>query len=91
MGGKNPQGVEIYANNLYLTRDGILSDDNFFKNGDRIVQAELMNGKDCVVVISEYKHNIYVEVEPQSDHDLHEVQIKEEEQCIESVKKKRML
>ncbi len=53
--------------------DGILSDDDFFMNGDWVVQAEMMDGKDCIVVISEYQHNIYIEVEPQSDHDLHEV------------------
>lgn len=51
----------------------VLTDDNFFMNGDWIVQADLMDGKECVVVVAEYQHNIYVEVEPRSDHELHEV------------------
>ena len=55
--------------------DGVLCDDNFYKGDDWIVQAEMMNGKDCVVVISEYRHDIYIEVEPRGDHDLHEVEV----------------
>ena len=55
--------------------DGVLSDDDFYKDGDWIVQAELMDGKDCVVVISEYRHDIYIEVEPQGTHDLHEIEV----------------
>jgi len=55
--------------------DGVLSDDNYFMNGDWVVQADMMDGKDCIVVISEYQHNIYVEVEPQVDHDLIEVAV----------------
>ena len=37
------------------------------------MHAYQKDGKDCVVVISEYRHNIYIETEPRSDHDLHEV------------------
>ena len=53
--------------------DGVLTCDNLFMNGDWIMQADLLDGKECIAVISEYKHNIYLEVEPQTDHDLHEI------------------
>ena len=53
--------------------DGVLSCDNLYMNGDWIVQADMMDGKECIVVISEYKHNIYVEVEPTTDHDIQEI------------------
>ena len=55
--------------------DGQLCDDNYFMNGDWVVQAELMDGKDCIVVLSEYQHNIYLEVEPPVDHDIVEITV----------------
>ena len=35
----------------------------------------MMDGKDCVVVISEYQHNIYLEVEPKVDHDICDIEV----------------
>ncbi len=65
--------IRYSGDSAQLYCDGVLTDDNFFMNGDWIVQADLMDGKDCVVVVAEYQHNIYVEVEPRADHELHEV------------------
>jgi len=38
--------------------NGQLCDDNFFTGKDWIVQADYMDGKDCIVVISEYLHRL---------------------------------
>ena len=65
--------IRYSGDSAQLYCDGVLSEDNFFMNADWIVPADMMDGKDCVVVVSEYKHNIYLEVEPRTDHDLHEV------------------
>ena len=65
--------IHYSGDSAQLYCDGVLAEDNFFMNADWIVPADMMDGKDCVVVVSEYKHNIYLEVEPRTDHDLHEV------------------
>lgn len=72
-GGNGYVHIRYSGDSAQLYCDGVLSDDNLFMNGDWIVQADMMDGKDCVIVISEYKHNIYLEVEPQTDHDIHEI------------------
>ena len=72
-GSKGYVHIRYSGDSAQLYCDGVLTDDNFFMNGDWIVRADLMDGKDCVVVVAEYRHNIYVELEPRADHTLHEV------------------
>lgn len=67
--------IRYSGDSAQLYCDGVLSDDNYFMNGDWIVQADMMDCKDCIVVISEYQHNVYLEAKPQADHELHEIVI----------------
>ena len=55
--------------------NGELFDDNYYTGGDWVVQAEALDGRECVIVISEYLHNLYVEVEPKTTCDIHEIVI----------------
>lgn len=72
-GGNGYVHIRYSGDSAQLYCDGVLSDDNLFMNGDWIVQADMMDGKDCVIVVAEYKHNIYLEVEPRADHEIHEI------------------
>ncbi|MDO4617929.1 MAG: beta-galactosidase [Clostridia bacterium] len=59
-----------------LYYDGIMCDDNFYNGMEWIVPAKYLYGKKVVLAISEYTHDIYVDIEPKTNLSLDEVYVK---------------
>ncbi len=60
-----------------LYYDGKLCDDNFYNGMEWVVPAKHFYDKKVILVISEYTHDIYVDVEPLTNLSLDKIYVKE--------------
>ncbi len=74
----NPYGyvhIAYSGDTAQLYYDGKLCDDHFYNGMEWVVPAKHMYGKKVVLIISEYTHDIYVDVEPTNDLSLDKISV----------------
>ncbi len=67
--------IDFSGDTAQLYYDGKLCDDCFYNGMEWIVPAKYMYGKNVVLVISEYTHDIYVDVVPKTDLSLDNIYV----------------
>ena len=74
----NPNGfvyIDYCGDTAQLYYDGKMCDDNFYNGMKWAINAKHMYGKEVVLVISEYTHDIYVDIPPKHDLSLNDVYV----------------
>ena len=78
--------LEVFGNDGYIRikysgdsaqvyLNGNLYDDNFYNGSDWVLPAKELENQEVIIVIAEYQHNLYVDVEPRTTCNIESIAI----------------
>ncbi len=67
--------IDFSGDTAQLYYDGVMCDDCFYNGMEWIVPAKHLYGREVVLAVSEYTHDIYVDVKPKTDLSLDRIYV----------------
>ncbi len=67
--------ISYSGDTAQLYYDGVMCDDHFYNGMEWVIPASHIYGREVILVISEYKHDIYVDIEPKTDLSLDNIYV----------------